>query len=187
MDVPLLGGPSSSLNKDVGPQIRLLVCAQCKTVDELPDYAGDPRGDTLLQVSIERNHTDPVTQQTHVGNLIKVPLKHWADSRTQAEILKQIREGSGGVSEVDEKFYTARSTFFDDAMACFKKHLRPKGRCPDWKADNKRLIPDTAKDRKELGLAKVSETGPKVYLCQFCPVNTYMVTRARNEAGMYDE
>lgn len=196
MDVPILGNTpqnpiSSHLNKgeDIGPQIRLLICHQCKTVDELPDYPddADPRGDVVLKVAVERNHTDALTGVEHVGRLGKVPVKYWAQPTVQKQILQQIQEGSGGLADVDEKFYETRSTFFDDAMACFNKHLRPKGRCPDWRDDSKRLVPDTNAERKDLGLAKASETGPKVYLCDFCPAKTYMITRARTEAGMYDK
>jgi hypothetical protein len=115
----------------------------------------------------------------------KVPLKHWANEKTKKEIIRQLSEGSGGLSEFDATFYDTRSTFFDDASACYKAHQRPKGRCPDWKDDSKRLVPDTGKERRELGFAKVNETGPKVYLCDFCPAKTYMVTRARAEAGQY--
>lgn len=172
---------------DAGPQIRLLSCLECRTVDEIPDYEGDPAQDTLLQISIER-HTDPVTQLTHVGNLYRIPVKYWSRSDVRHRVLKSISSGSSeGLAAIDADFYDTRSTFFDDAMACYRQHLSPKGRCPDWHADNKRLLPKTQADRKEAGIkSKVSETGPRVYLCQFCPANVYMVTKARKEAGQYD-
>lgn len=183
MDVPVLGTQSQSTTE--GPFIRLLVCSQCKTIDELPDYEGDPRRDTILQVAIDQNHTDSVTQQAHVGNLLKVSVKHWTRPEVKKEIIKQIQTGSKGLAEIDDEIYESRSTFFDDAMKCFNQHQRPKGQCPDYKSDKKRLVPNTNAERKELGFAKASETGPKVHLCDFCPVKTYNVTRERMAAGAY--
>lgn len=189
MDVPILGsgssGVSSSLKtgEEIGPQIRLLVCRTCKVIEELPDYEGNPDHDVTLQVMCER-HTDSMGT-AHVGNLIKVPIKYWARSEVQKEIRRQISEGSGGLNEMDQQFYDSRSTFHEDAMSCFRKHNRPAGRCPDWKASSKRLVPKTAADRKEAGLAKPGEAGPKVYLCDFCPAKTYMLTKFREETGAY--
>lgn len=187
MTVPTIG---SSLKQGdaAGPQIRLLVCAQCKTIDELPDFNGPPEHDVVLTYAIENNHTDRLTGLGHLGGqLFKVPVQHWANPEVQAKTKKQISEGTRGLDEVDNNFYDTRSTFYDDAMKCFGQHKRPKGACGDYKSDSKRLLPNTNKERKDLGLAKVSETGPKVWLCQFCPVSAYYLTRERAAAGVYDK
>ena len=167
---------------DAGPVIWLLVCAECKRIDELP--VDDLQ---LLQIHTDNHHTDPTPQGVHVAKgLYRVPVQHWATPATQREIKRQMFGGADGLDAVDGEFYDSRSTFYEDAMTCYKKHLRPKGQCPDWLSDSKRLIPNTAKDRKELGLAKPAETGPVVHLCRFCPVSTYNATKARTEAGAYE-
>lgn len=180
MDVPVLEAPK----RESGPQIRLMLCRVCKVIEELPDFEGNPDDDTLLQLAIEK-HTDSFGTP-HVGNLFKVPVRHWADSSVRQEIVKQIMQGiSGGIDEVEKGFYDTRSMFFEDAMTCFRQHNRPKGRCPDWKADSKKLVPKTAAERKDAGLQAPSKAPVHTFLCQFCPVNTFMVTKAREQAGQY--
>lgn len=185
MNVPILGNTIDSQSvKALGPQIRLMICFNCKTIEELPDFDGPPDRDDLLTIATER-HTDAFGA-THFGQLFKVPVRYWQNSGLRAEILKQIREGSGGIAEIDRQFYESRSVFADDALSCYKKHLRPKGRCPDWKHDSKKLIPKTHAERKEAGLPAPSKSAIHTYLCDFCPAKTFMVQRARKEAGLYD-
>ena len=169
---------------DLGPQIRLMICDTCSVIEELPDFEGNPDHDVTLNIAVQ-NHTDP-SGIAHIGKLMKVPVKYWANAQVRDEIKKQLSAGgSKGLDEVDEKFYESRSTFHEDAMSCYAKHMRPKGRCPDYKIDSKRLVPNTKADRKEAGLGKAGTAGPKVFLCDFCPAKQYMVTRNRAEAGMY--
>jgi hypothetical protein len=188
MDIPDLGQlsqamPSTTYDGNSGPQIRLVVCKNCKTIDELPDYQGNPANDVLLEITVGKHQNSMGI--THVGQMFRVPLAVWSDTKVRDEILRQISEGTKGLAEIDEQFYDSRSTFFEDAMSCFQKHRRPQYGCSDWRADDKRLVPDTSKERKDLGLAKVTEAGPKVYLCDFCPVRMYYEGKARAEAGQY--
>lgn len=169
---------------DQGPQIRLLICKTCGSIEELPDFEGRADDDDLLAISCER-HTDALGTP-HAGHLMKVPVKFWANESVKRQIIKQIREGVGGLDEFDASFYDTRSTFFEDAMSCYQKHLRPKGRCPDWMHESKKLVPKTAADRKEAGLAPPSKSPVHTYLCHFCPARAYMVRRAREEAGQYE-
>lgn len=69
-------------------------------------------------------------------------------------------------------------------MKCFQKHLRPKGQCPDYGSAAKRLLPDTKALRKEAGLPETG--GPKTFLCQFCPVHAYNMTKHREQTGAYE-
>jgi hypothetical protein len=169
-----------ALDKDQ-PMIRLLVCRNCKTIEELPDYDGDPAGDLLLNISIER-HQRPVE---HIGLLMKFPLKYWAVPKVQAEIIKQIKGGSEGLDAFQTNFYATKMTFAEDAMRCYSEHNRPKGQCADYKSDKKLLKPDTAKERKDAGMDKPGATGPKVYLCDFCPVKSFNMTQHNKEKGLY--
>lgn len=179
MDVPVLG---QQPERETGAQIRLMLCRVCKVIEEIPDFEGNPDDDNLLQLMVEK-HTDSIGTP-HVGNLFKVPVRFWAQQDVRRQIVKQIMEGiSGGLGEVDETFYDTRSTFFEDAMTCFRKHNRPKGRCPDWKIDSKKLVPQTKAERKELGMT--TKTPISTYLCDFCPAKSFMLTQARTQAGQY--
>ena len=163
------------------PMIRILVCRNCKTIEELPDYDGDPATDTLLNILVSK-HQKPVE---HVGLLLKFPFKYWAVPKIQEEIIKQIRGGSEGLDAFQTNFYATKNQFAEDAMSCFRDHNRPKGQCADYKSDKKLLKPDTDAERKDAGLDKAGKTGPKVYLCDFCPVKSYNMTQFNKEKGLY--
>lgn len=166
-----------------GPQIRLLFCFVCQTLEELPDYEGRPEDDVLLNITLER-HT--IATIPHTGHLFKVAVKLWAVDSIRQQIIKQIRVGSGGMSEIDPTYYESKSTFSEDALRCYSAHLRPSDGCPDYLDDSKRLLPKTDKERKELGMPSVRETGgPKVYLCQFCPIHSVVTQKKRTIRGDY--
>lgn len=184
MDVPILGEDTNTPKPDE-PQIRLLYCQTCGSIEELPDFDGPPQYDDLLKISVER-HRFPSGDE-HIGSLMKVDLRIWAQYEARKAIIEQIKGGlSKGLGEIDESYYETRSTFHEDAMKCYAQHLRPKGQCPDYMSDSKVLLPDTKSDRRELGLTPLDKTGgPKTKLCQFCPVHTYNVTKYREKQGAY--
>lgn len=163
--------------KQEGPQIRLLICSTCKTIEELPDYQGHPDHDDLLAVSCERHQN--ALGVTHVGNLMRVPLAQWVKPAVKEQIIKQIRDGvSGGLDDADQGWYDTKSTFHEDALTCYQQHLRPKGQCPDYMSDKKKLLPNTKAERKELGLASVKYSPNATRLCNFCLTgDTEVVTR----------
>jgi hypothetical protein len=164
------------------PMIRLLVCRDCKTIEEMPDFDGDPRDDVLLNILVQR-HQQPVE---HTGLLFKFPVKYWAVPKVQEEIVKQIRGGSEGLDAFQKNFYATKMTFAEDAMSCYSEHNRPKGQCADYKSDKKILKPETTSERKEAGLSKYEATsGPKVYLCDFCPVKSFNMEMHNKEKGLY--
>lgn len=163
------------------PMIRVLVCRNCKTIEEMPDYDGDPATDTLLNILVSK-HQQPVE---HIGLLMKFPFKYWAVPKIQAEIVKQIKGGSEGLDAYQTNFYATKNQFAEDAMSCYSDHLRPKGQCADYKSDKKLLKPDTDVERKEAGLAKAGTTGPKIYLCDFCPVKSFNMKKHNEEKGLY--
>lgn len=182
MDVPILGENKSSTNE---PQIRLLYCKTCGSIEELPDFDGPPIHDHLLNISAER-HRFPSGDE-HIGTLFKVDVRIWGQYEARKRIIEQIKGGvSKGLGEIDESFYDTKSTFAEDAMKCYAAHQRPKGQCPDYMSDSKVLLPDTKSDRRELGLADPAKVGgPKTKLCQFCVVHVYNVTRYREQQGAY--
>ena len=65
-------------------------------------------------------------------------------------------------------------------------HNQPKVGCDDYETPAKRLLPNTAKERGELGLPLPEHLdGPKVYTCHFCPYHGQVVQRKRQIMGMY--
>ena len=193
MGVPILGGgpqPADSGNvreiRDSGPQLRIFYCWNCKTIDELPDFEGRPEDDDLLAILVERHQSAGVP---HGCTPFRIGVKLWSVERIRNQIIQQIRsQTNGGLDELDPTYYSTRSMFYEDAMKCYSAHLRPKAGCPDWKSESKRLVPNTAVERKEAGLvAPEKSNATKVYLCDFCPVKSHVMTQQRAAAGMYKD
>lgn len=183
MGVPLLGKPEPEAKDE--PVIRLLFCSSCSSVDTLPPHEGRPEDDVVLDRLIHDLHTHPVLG-AHKGLLFTVPLKWWAKESSRQQIIKQIREGlSDGMDELDPDYYAHRDQLRADAMACFNRHLRPKGQCPDYMSESKKILPPTKAERKDLGLASPKESGVAIYECAACPVHVYNITKTREQRGMY--
>lgn len=182
MGLPIIGQENHGL--DTGPVMRLLHCNVCNTFEELPAFFGKPENDHLLQISLEK-HKFPSGQE-HVGRLYVFPQQYW--DRFKKDLIEQIRDRSGakGLAAADPEYYDTQNTFRDDAMKCFQQHHRPADGCSDYQSPSKRLLPNTKVDRKELGLpSPLQAPGPKVFLCQFCPVHSAVTTRKRALLGMY--
>ena len=170
-----------------GPVIRLLRCHVCESWEELPDYEGPSDRDYLLEISLEK-HKFP-SGDPHVGQLFKIPVKSWANTEQRQAILEQLgKGGSRGLDELDpeKSFYETKMTFAQDAMECWQRHNKVTTNCEDYESPAKRLLPDTAKERGELGLPKPEHLdGPKVYTCHFCPYHGKVIERRRQIMGMY--
>lgn len=166
--------------KDDGPKIRLLYCYNCKSIEEIPDFEGNPDDDVLLELTIEKHQSAGVP---HNGFLSKIGIKTYQMPGAKQQIIKNLRDRvGGGLADIDPEYYATKATFHEDAMKCYDLHLRPAGGCPDYGSDKKKLIPKTQADRKELGLSKSTSS---IYLCDFCPVKTHVVTQQRKQTGMY--
>ena len=172
-NVPLIGQREQKNE----PMFRLLYCFVCDTLEELPPYDGPVETDHLLAVACE-THVFP-SGEPHKGKLFVLPLRAWAHTESKREIIRQIKGGgSKGLAEVDDSFYDSRSTFMEDAMKCYKAHNKPADGCGDYRIPEKRLVPNTSKDRKEAGMERYLDApGPKTYLCDFCPVSVVVNKR----------
>jgi hypothetical protein len=167
----------------VGPDIRLLYCMVCQTIEELPPFEGSPEDDHLLELLIEKHKF--ASGEPHKGHLMKLPQLQWETESVRKEIIKQIKGGgSKGIDEFDPDFYATRNTFQEDALKCYNAHLRPQDGCPDYESPSKRLLPNTKADRKELGLVEPGKApGPKNYLCHFCPIHSVVQSKLRALRG----
>ena len=165
------------------PDIRVLHCLVCETLEDFPLFDGPVANDHLLAILVER-HQFP-SGEPHKGHLFRVPQLTWENESIRRKVIDQIKGGgSKGLDEFDAAFYDTKSTFKEDAMTCFTKHLRPSDGCPDYKTEKKMLVPDTKADRKDAGLMAPSKApGPKNYLCDFCPVHSVIVSKQRALRG----
>ena len=167
------------------PDIRVLHCLVCDTLEDFPLFDGPVANDHLLAILVER-HQFP-SGEPHKGHLFRVPQLTWETESIRRKVIEQIKGGgSKGLDEFDASFYDTKSTFREDAMTCFTKHLRPSDGCPDYKTEKKMLVPDTKAERKDAGLMAPSKApGPKNYLCDFCPVHSVVVSKQRALRGDY--
>lgn len=150
--------------------VRLLQCLTCRSLEQIPDYEGDPQRDDTLNYVVSR-HRFPDGNE-HRGHLHKVEAKHWLNKSTRRAIENQIRESSGHTG-FETEFYSTRSTLEEDALSCFQKHLRNPA-CPDYRSDQKRLQPDTKAERRDLGLENYRSN---TFLCNYCPVHSLVMSR----------
>lgn len=178
---------------------RLLVCRECKTIEELPLYDGPPEmeaRDPILDNLVRRHvqlHGDIKPDAAALLVASEEPChcneKKMVDTRGKAvgvsrifgnhtfwqghkdDVLKGLRERWTGF---DPEFYATKDTYREDALRCFDLHRRPQGTdCIDWQADNRRLTPSDWKKNH-------------VYLCHFCPVASSVTFAKRRLRGMYD-
>jgi hypothetical protein len=164
-----------SKKEEQEPYFRLLVCKNCRTIDELPSAEEDP-GDTLLNITVER-HGD-----MHYGRLWNVPKAVWMTPALKEDVIKQLSGGEG--DGLGLPFYNTRMQFAEDAMTCYSIHNRPKGQCPDYKSDKKKLSAGTEQMRKAENLNKYA--GPTVYLCDFCPVKSFNMVKTHDKIKAFD-
>lgn len=184
MGVPVIG-QSDAPSPQSAATFRLLYCLVCDSLEELPPFEGRPENDHLLEIAAKA-HAFP-SGDPHQGKLFVMPLAYW-QGETKKTIISQIKGGgSKGLDEFDDTYYASRSTFAEDALKCFDQHLRPKDGCSDYESPSKRLLPNTADERRDLGLpSPANAPGPKNYLCQFCPVHSVVTTRKRALMGAYN-
>lgn len=153
-----------------GPQLRLIRCTDCRSIDELPDFQGDPVRDVLLEDLLTKRHIY-ASGTTHEVALIKVPERLWRDNRIRPRIVEQLSQGgSKGLEEMEggEDYYGTRDTYREDALKCYDRHQRPKEGCIDWHNHDKRIGNPTSEGWK---------TGPRVYACDFCPVASWVAKK----------
>ncbi|GHB52802.1 hypothetical protein GCM10010331_45560 [Streptomyces xanthochromogenes] len=149
-------------------KVRLLLCKDCKSIEEIPDHDGTPREDFLLENRVSQ-HTYPDGNR-HFGQLMVISKKHWDNAEYKTEIVKKINEKmeNGGSEGLGTDFYNLKASFQDDAMTCWRKHQRTLD-CGDLRSSKVRLTPGTNTERKAAGLPKYRSAKDR-YLCDFCPV-----------------
>jgi hypothetical protein len=163
------------------PQLRLLQCWVCRSVEELPDYDGPPEHDVVLQYADEKHGGS--TEQPHHRALHRVEKAHWEDSKVRRQIHAQMwTDTTGFVPE----YYATKQTLQEDAAKCFQAHRRTIP-CIDYQDSSKRLGNPAAGLRrwlsKELRNDNLRSQGPVQFLCSYCPYQT-VVDRAKREAGL---
>jgi hypothetical protein len=187
-----MANPIDDLEPD---RINLLICKQCKDIKEVPYWKG---GKVVNASEGKYDQTDnpwlegaigKCGPEGHYGILTDCLTVAWmGNPKLKEEILDRIKKqilggGSSGLDILGTNFYAVKDTYSADAMSCWKIHNSPKGQCPDYKSDRKELKPDTAKERKDIGL---TATKTKIHLCDFCPVKMYNQKRAYEARGLYN-
>lgn len=153
-------------------QIRLLICRDCHTIETLPDYEGPVDYDVLLDHLVAQ-HQFP-NAEPHKGNLMRVEKKWWDTPSAREQIMEEL----GITHGLGEEWYASKKGFEEDALKCYNQHHRPDQGCIDYCDGNKRLGNPT-----KIGW----QSGPKVFICNFCPVQTWVDTELAHKAGLYRE
>jgi hypothetical protein len=169
------------------PHMRVLKCSKCRTVEIVPDYDGPDGGENTAEYDLTlKFFTDP-----HVNgkcnrddfSTVRFPTRFWLIPGVKDSIEQQLKEGAQGLDIFGTNAYAMKENFQADSMTCWIQHKQTKD-CDDYKSDKKLIKPDTAKERKELGL-ELEVKGPKVYLCDYCPVKSIVQEKAFKQKGLY--
>lgn len=171
-----MNNPLRLINRKLsGRQMRLLVCRDCRTIEPLPDFDGPAEYDVLLE-QLSSAHRYP-NGEAHFGNLVRVAEEEWNEPASRQKLISAIQAKTTGI---EGEFYATKLTFEDDAMKCFNAHHRPTEGCIDWRDSKKRLGNPTPAVRKNWRHNPLA-----VYLCNFCPVASWVATQERLERGEY--
>jgi hypothetical protein len=167
--------------------MRLLHCNVCHSIDEIPDYEGHEEVDPLVEkVVAEHNKRDPMAH----GGAATLPMRlaHVDDmdyAYSRDEVLARLREEGKAVG-FEPWVGEAINTFQEDAMRCYRNHHRPKEGCIDWRDDSKRIGRPTSEGQKAVKENyKIGSSDP--YLCDFCPVKSWVQTQVNFRKGYYKE
>jgi hypothetical protein len=126
-----------------------------------------------------------------ISEVFNVATDDWVeDSRSpdplwkRKDILRQIWARFGHDAGYPEEFYAAKDTFREDAGLCYQRHGRPgyeKGPdgCIDYHTDAKLLTDKNWKTR--------NPARDHVWLCEFCPYASVVMTRKRKKRGDYNQ
>lgn len=155
---------------------RLLVCKAHATCDILPDYdtANDMEGlhDTYLKDAIaghfQKYGDDP---NRHPSMIIRIEDDEM-ELLNHHDLKKAIFDNT-----LEEFLRGEREQYKEDAIGCYNLHNRPIVGFPG--------CPDYRSDRKAIGRTKGVPDDEKVYLCDFCPYQSYVDHAIRKKAGMY--
>lgn len=179
--------------------MRLLICSDCKTIEQIPDYEGPlelalvpgPDGN-LIEREVPPQGADvhldhiaaPHSRGEHTGNLVHIPDEQWDIKKVREDIVRQIQEAlAGGTTGLDPAAYALKDTFTEDALKCFAAHNRPKDGCIDWHDRSKRIGNPLLDWSDKKMLKQVGAKPKKQYICDFCPVAANYVQKKKFEKG----
>jgi hypothetical protein len=172
-----------NIMEDMKNPIRLLICATCRSVEELPPYSGDPRGDTWLREK-EKNHLLPSGNgfhgEYHIGRIEK---DYWISHKK--EILEKLAAeftNPGDGIGLGNALYDAKDNYMTDAMKCWSVTHKRTTDCGDYRTDKMRILPDTKAERKAEGL---TTRRPNIFVCDLCPIQSIMEQRRNSEEFGY--
>lgn len=169
------------------PHMRVLKCIKCRSIEEVPDYEGPEGGENTQEFDqILKFFTDQHVNKNCKRDdfaTIRFPTRFWIVPKVKEAIIAQFNEGAQGLDVFGTNFYDTKNNFQADAMQCWIKEHNQTDDCSEYKSDKKRLKPGTSVERMQLGMEKES-TGPKVYLCDFCPYKSIVQKKAFKKMGL---
>lgn len=148
---------------------RLLICRSCSVAMKLRDFHGDSSNDHELREMIDRHlgkAADP-RPESHPAQLFIV-------DDEDLELMNDAQLNEALKNKLDVEISEFRDDFKEQAMGCYNLHNRPAGGCIDWKDDSRVLGRKTGIPKSE-----------RAYLCDYCPVSTYVEFKTRQAAGLY--
>lgn len=174
-----------------GEQVRLLMCFECKTMEEMPDFPPGARTeDDVVLWAVDEKHGGR-SQQPHHRTILRMPKAAYDDRQARRQIIDKAWEGTAGFTP---SYYDIKNTLMEDAVKCHIEHHRQVP-CIDYRISEKRLRSPSQGDRDRLAkdlsgaarnsfnLDAIKHGAPQKFLCDFCPVQVAVEFERRKARG----
>lgn len=165
-------------------KIRLVVCTTCSSVEEIPDYEGPWQNDTWLNEKL-KGHMLPSGEKTHGEvHVVGIDGNIWMTNKNDALawLSNELTPPGQGLG-LGQTLYDAKDNYSADAMRCWRIDHQRTTNCGDYRSDKKRILPDTAAERKAEG---ITTKRPNIFLCDFCPYQQIINQRRDSEEFKYN-
>lgn len=148
---------------------RALVCFPCKAMYRLRGYEGDPQYDMELIDTIDRHlqRADNPDPNYHRSQLFDMEEGDAKLVDMESELQRKLQEAGVYINDIRDELKL-------DALKCFNKHNRPQQGCPDYH-DSSKII------GRSIGIPEEQ----KQYLCDQCPVQSFVTFKKRQARGDY--
>lgn len=137
-------------------------------MNRMSDYHGPPEWDTeleeVIQAHMERSSRER-HPSAHPSQLFSVDDADAAILDVESELVERLSKEQVFIKET-------RDDLKLEALKCFSRHNRPKAGCPDWKTE-----------AKIVGRKTGVPPPWRKYLCEMCPVASYVEFKERQRAN----
>jgi hypothetical protein len=136
---------------------------------KMTDYDGPPEYDMVLREMVDRHlgQASDRRPESHESMIIRCDENTAKKLDMETEVNKELMKNHVWIKDFRDELKV-------EALKCFNRHMRPVGMCIDYHDESKTI-------GRKIGIPK----DKRQYLCEHCPVNSFVEFKGRQEAGLY--